>query len=142
MLKWKKKIEDRMAQHDPAALGLFLALGAFNKISRDPLDLRKLAEALNGVGVEAYRFWKSESEVELDAALEWRSAFQGYLDGAQIPMDIITVFERTDFNTDTMLAVDSGRSTRMYVKEVLSWIVRDKSGEAPKVLYHARVTTT
>jgi len=30
---------------------------------------------------------------------------------------------------------------RMYVKEALSWTVRDKSSDPPKVLCHARVIT-
>ena len=40
-----------------------------------------------------------------------------------------------------MLSADAGASNRMYVKEALSWIVRDKSSERPKVLHPARVIT-
>jgi hypothetical protein len=138
---WKKRIEDRLAQEDPCAFDLFLALGRFNNAAREAGDRRKLAEVLHGVSVEAYRFWKSLGLAELDAALEWRSAFQGYLDASGVPMDIILALERDRFDTNTMLSVDAGSASRMYVKEALSWIVRDKSSDPPKVLCHARVIT-
>jgi hypothetical protein len=138
---WKQKIEDRLAQHDPGAFDLFLALGRFNNAARDAGDTRRLAEVLHGVGVEAYRFWKSLGTAQLDAALEWRSGFQGYLDASSIPVDIILALERDRFDTNTMLSVDGGTASRMYVKEALSWVVRDKSSDPPKVLCHARVIT-
>jgi hypothetical protein len=138
---WKKRIEDRLAQHDPRAFDLFLALGRFNSASREAEDRRRLAEVLHGVGVEAYRFWKEMGLSELDAALEWRSGFQGYLDSSGIPVDIILALERDRFDANTMLSVDAGLVARMYVKEALSWTVRDKSSDPPKVLCHARVIT-
>jgi hypothetical protein len=138
---WKKKIEDRLAQHDPVAFDLFLALGRFSSAAREAGDRRRLAEALHGVGVEAHRFWKSMGVAELDAALDWRSGFQAHLDASNIPLDIILALERDRFDTNTMLAVDAGTVTRMYVKEALSWTVRDKSSETPIVLCHARVIT-
>jgi len=138
---WKQKIEDRLAQHDPGAFDLFLAVGRFNNASRDAEDRRKLAEALHGVGVEAYRFWKSQGMKELDAALEWRSGFQGHLDASGVPVDIILALENDRFDANTMLSADAGSVSRMYVKEALSWTVRDKSSDPPKVLCHARVIT-
>jgi hypothetical protein len=138
---WKNKIEDRLAQRDPTAFGLFLALGRFNNAARDPGDRRKLAEVLHGVGVEACRLWKSLGVAELDAALEWRSGFQAHLDASGIPLDIILALERDRFDANTMLSVDSGSASRMYVKEALSWTVRDKSSDPPVVLCHARVIT-
>jgi hypothetical protein len=138
---WKQKIEDRLAQHDPGAFDLFLALGRFNNTAREAGDTRRLDEVLHGVGVEAYRFWKSLGAAQLDAALEWRSGFQGYLDTSGIPIDIILALERDRFDTNTMLSVDVGSASRMYVKEALSWVVRDKSSDPPKVLCHARVIT-
>jgi hypothetical protein len=138
---WKKQIEDRLAQHDAGAFDLFLALGRFNNAIREPGDARKVAEVVHGVGVEAYRFWKAQGGAELNAALEWRTAFQGSLDAANIPIDIILALERERFDTNTMLSVEAGSAGRMYVKEALSWIVRDKSSDPPKVLCHARVIT-
>jgi hypothetical protein len=138
---WRKRIEDKLAQKDPCAFGLFLALGRFNNAARDPADVRRVGEALNAVGADAYRFWKSIEVPALDAALEWRTGFQAFLEAAGIPVDIILALEHDRFDTTTMLSVDTGSATRMYVQEALSWIVRDKSVEIPKILYHARVIT-
>jgi hypothetical protein len=138
---WRKRIEDRLVKQDPCAFELFLALGRFSNAVRDSGDPRRVGEALNAVGMDAYPFWKSIGTPALDAALEWRTGFKGFLDASGIPIDIILALERDRFDPNTMLSVDTGSATRMFVKEALSWIVLDKSGESPIVRHHARVIT-
>jgi hypothetical protein len=138
---WRKRIEAAIALGDSAGFALFLALGRFNTSIRDAADRRKVADALHGVSIEAYRFWKTQGVPSLDAALEWRAAFQVFLDSSGIRLEVILALERDRFDMESMLAADSGTASRMYVKEALSWIVRDKSSEVSRVLCHARVVT-
>ena len=138
---WRKRIEEKLLQQDPCAFELFLALGRFSNAVRDAGDLRKVGEALNAVGTDAYRFWKSIGTPSLEAALEWRTGFKGFLEASGIPIDIILALEGDRFDPNTMLSVDTGSATRMYVKEALSWIVLDKSGDSHIVRHHARVIT-
>ena len=138
---WRQRIEEKLFQQDPCAFELFLALGWFSNAVREAGDLRKVGQALHAVGTDAYRFWKSIGTPSLDAALEWRTGFQGFLDASGIPINIVLALERDRFDPNTMLSVDTGSATRMYVKEALSWIVLDKSGDAPIVRHHARVIT-
>jgi len=142
LANWRQRIEARLAQGDADAFDLFLAVGRFASAAREePRDLRKVAETLHGVSAMAYRFWKATGANVLEAAPEWRSAFQNFLAAAGVPVDIILALEGDRFDMNSMLSVDSESASRIYVKEALSWIVRDKSGQTPKVLFHARVVT-
>ncbi|MEK7674870.1 MAG: hypothetical protein AAB676_03415 [Verrucomicrobiota bacterium] len=139
---WRSRIEERLAQQDRRAFGLFLALGVFTNAARaEERDLRTVAATLHSVGTEAYLFWKAVGAKPLEAAQEWRAGFQNFLDATGLPMDIILALEGDRFDVNTMLSVESGSANRIYVKEALSWIVRDKSGQTPRVLCHARVVT-
>jgi hypothetical protein len=89
----------------------------------------------------AYQFWKKGDGKVLDASQEWKTAFQSALDAANTPLDIMLVLEGERFDMNTMLAADNGSASRIVVRDVLSWIVRDKSNQPAKVLCHGRVTT-
>lgn len=138
---WRENIIQGAIRHDHVAIDLMLALGRYNNVGRNGADLRKMAEALHAVSLGAYQFWKKDDTKVLDASQEWKSAFQSALDAANTPLDIMLVLEGERFDMNTMLAADNGSASRIVVREVLSWIVRDKSSQPAKVLCHGRVTT-
>lgn len=138
---WRENIIQGAIRQDPVAVDLMLALGRYNNVGRNGADLRKMAEALHAVSLGAYQFWKKGDAKVLDASQEWKAAFQSALDAANTPLDIMLVLEGERFDMNTMLAADNGSASRIVVREVLSWIVRDKSNQPAKVLCHGRVTT-
>jgi hypothetical protein len=138
---WRDNIIQGAIRHDPVAVELMLALGRYNNVGRNGADLRKMAEALHAVSLGAYQFWKKGDGKVLDASQEWKTAFQSALDAANTPLDIMLVLEGERFDMNTMLAADNGSASRIVVRDVLSWIVRDKSNQPAKVLCHGRVTT-
>lgn len=139
--EWRESIVQGAIRQDPVAVELMLALGRYNNVGRNGADLRKMAEALHTVSLGAYQFWKKGETKVLDASQEWKTAFQTALDAANTPLDIMLVLEGERFDMNTMLAADNGSASRIVVREVLSWIVRDKSSQPAKVLCHGRVTT-
>jgi rubrerythrin len=140
---WRKRIENKLADRDPLAFALFLVVGRFNEAANSTeRDIRKIAGALADVSTEAYRFWKSLECNQLEVAEQWRSAFQSFLDRRGIPLDIVPALEGERFDMNTMLCTEANGANRMYVKEPFSWVVRDRTGQTPRVLHHARVTTS
>jgi hypothetical protein len=138
---WRERITERGLQNDPAAMALVLALGRYASASRDAGDLRQTAEALHAVSLGAYGFWRHNGTKVLEASQEWKSAFQSALDASHTPLDIILVLEGERFDMNCMLATNQDPANRILVREVLSWIIRDKSSPTPKVLCHGRVIT-
>jgi chromosome segregation ATPase len=138
---WRERIIERGIQRDSAAIALVLALGRYNTASRNSGELRQVAEAIHAVSLNAYQFWRHNGTKVLEASEEWKSAFQSALDESHTPLDIILVLEGERFDENCMLAANSGSANRIIVRDVFSWIVRDKSGPTPRVLCHGRVTT-
>jgi polyhydroxyalkanoate synthesis regulator phasin len=141
---WKGLIEKKLERSDPVALGLFSALVRFNWLARQSRPSgEQIAEALHGLSVHAYQFWRADSEQWdlTEATQNWRQAFQGVLDSLDLPLDIKLIFAKDRFDMNTMRASEDASESRISVQEPLSWIIRDKSGPVPTVLHHGRVTT-
>ena len=137
---WRQQIQAGAIRREPAAVKLLLALGRFNSAGANGSDLRKLAQALHEVSQEAYQFWKITGAKVLDASQEWKAAFQTALDTSKTPLEIMLVLEGERFDMNSMLVADGGSASRIVVRDVLSWIVRDKSGPVTKVVCHGWVT--
>lgn len=141
LLAWREKIEAGLARRDSAAFELYLAVGIFNSALKSPEETRRVADALHGVGVQAYRFWKALGCAELEAAQEWKEAFNEHLRRMGVKLEAVLVLENQNFSLNTMVATNPDNANRITVKEVLSWIVQDIARETPRILGHARVIT-
>lgn len=136
---WRARIEDDLGNAESGAFEVYLAVARFNLALRAPENLRRLAEALDGLGESAYRYWKHTPATVLDDALAWRSALNELLVAADIPLEIALALEGEPFDLDSMVTQDAGLGSRIQVKEPLSWIVKEKVEPEARVLVPARV---
>ena len=141
--EWRERITKSASQGDLPATGLMLAVMEFHYLWRqlEP-KLSQIGAALRQLSLEAHRFWKDQPGDFNDTALRWRDEFNALLAERAWPLEVQAVFPQARFDTNCMVCAEGSSSSRLYVKEPLSWVILDKSNpEKPLVMHHGVMLT-
>jgi hypothetical protein len=141
--EWRERITTGASQGDLLATGLMLAIMEFHYLCRQPEPkLPQIGAALRQLSLEAHRFWKETPGDFNDTALRWRDEFNALRASRGWPLEVQAVFPQARFDTDCMVCAEGSSSSRLYVKEPLSWVILDKSNpEKPLVMHHGVMLT-
>jgi hypothetical protein len=141
--EWRERITTSAGQGDLPATGLMLAIMEFQYLCRQPEPkLPQIGAALRQLSLEAHSFWKDQPGDFNDTALRWRDEFNALLANRAWPLEVQAVFPQARFDTNCMVCAEGSSSSRLYVKEPLSWVILDKSNpEKPVVMHHGVMLT-
>ena len=99
-------------------------------------DHSRTAEALEKLGLNAYRFWKGEPdasvEATFDAAQTWGAELNKLLTANNVPLSLRIIMPRATFDMGTMLSEQSLTGSTSRVHEPLSWTVDQQLGRQPQ----------
>ena len=140
---WRKRITDGVIKGDLSATTLWLAMIHVEVLCRQPSPaVPQVAAALHNMSVEAHRYWKDGTDDFNDTTIRWRDEFNSLVASRGLPLQIQAVHPDDRFDGDRMVCAEGSSSSRLAVKEPLSWVIMDRSNpERPKVLHHGLVLT-
>jgi hypothetical protein len=137
----RENLWERANTGDKAAHALLVELGNL-QVALDEVrgsDVTHVVEALECLGVRAYRFWKREPDATVESTFEqaqtWGEEINRLLTESKVPLSVRIIMPRASFDMATMLSEHSATGTTTRVREPLSWAVMSHGHEqAPKVL--------
>ncbi|HZV33983.1 MAG TPA: hypothetical protein VFB72_05355, partial [Verrucomicrobiae bacterium] len=143
----RERIRERATAGDKSALALVLGMGELQLAlaSRDG-NTAPMVQALDRLGLLAYRFWKGEPGASVEStfehAQEWGSEINKFLGEKGVPLRVRIIMPRAGFDMATMLPEHSATGTTTRVREPLSWVIVAKDDEQPsRVLVTGKVIT-
>jgi len=147
LARWRIALETDLSSPDRPALPVVAALLALRVVAERPgAGAVEIAQAVNALSEALHAYWQTLPNLTEDdlvqASGEWIDAIRPLLSRAAPRLAIEQVMPGSRFNSDTMQTVQQGSGNHLNVAAVYSWVVRDLSGERPRVLHRARAATT
>jgi hypothetical protein len=147
LARWRTALESDLSSDAHSSLPVVAALLALRVVVGRPApgaaDVGNAVAALSEV---LHHYWQSLPDLTEDelvqASGDWIDTIRTMIAVAASRLSIEQVVPGFRIDPDTMQTVRQGSGNHLTVAAVYSWVIRDLSGERPKVLHRARVATT
>ena len=147
LARWRTALESDLSSSAHSSLPVVAALLALRVVVGRPAPgAADVGNAVTALSEALHHYWQSLPGLTEDEAVQasgdWIDAVRAMIAVAASRLSIEQVVPAFRFDPDTMQTVRQGSGNHLTVAAVYSWVIRDLSGERPKVLHRARVATT
>jgi hypothetical protein len=147
LARWRTALESDLSSSAHSSLPVVAALLALRVVVGRPAPgAADVGNAVAALSEALHHYWQSLPDLTEDESVQasgdWIDTVRAMIAVAASRLSIEQVVPAFRFDPDTMQTVRQGSGNHLTVATVYSWVIRDLSGERPKVLYRARVATT
>jgi hypothetical protein len=145
--RWRDELETQVAEARAGALPVLAAWLSIRAVAeRQGTSLAEIGDLVAAFSSACYGYWEANPQLSSDAIqqanTDWAKALRNYLAPIAPKLEVREIVPGVRFDSAFMQTVKEGVGNHLNVAEVHSWAILDCSGERPRVLDRARVTTT
>lgn len=147
LARWRTALESDLSSSAHSSLPVVAALLALRVVVGRPAPgAADVGNAVAALSEALHHYWQSLSGLTEDESVQasgdWIDTVRAMIAVAASRLSIEQVVPGSRFDPDTMQTVRQGSGNHLTVAAVYSWVIRDLSGERPKVLHRAHVATS
>lgn len=145
--RWRDMLEGHIVSLQSSALPVLATWLTIRTVAeKATASLPEIGDSVAAFSAACYSYWDGMQDLAQEdrqrANTDWAQALRTYLAPVAPKLEIREIVPGVRFDSSLMQTIKEGPGNHLNVAEVHSWAVLDRSGERPKVLNRARITTT